>query len=51
MSSLGELTYFFPPHKRLLNWGQHSFPIVIISRGKWPINSFEIKCWQVKQDS
>ena len=26
------------------------FPL-LYSPGKWPINSFEIKCWQAKHDS
>ena len=24
---------------------------LLYSRGKWPINRFEIKCWQAKHDS
>ena len=42
--------YFVPPHKRLLNPEQHFF-LLFYLLGRWPINSFEIKCWQAKHDS
>ena len=43
-------SYFVHPHKRLRNPEQHFF-LLFYLRGRLPINSFEIKCWQAKHYS